>query len=83
MTTQGMTSGSEGLVEAHGFRQGIAEWARGYSMRYRHVAGPKPTMVQAVEDLRRWSTQYWAVCQPVRELVPPVTDNRGLHGSVP
>jgi hypothetical protein len=59
-------------MEANGFRQAIVRWARGYSLRYRHLRGAKPTMAQAQEDLRRWSASYWSRCRRMVALAPAV-----------
>jgi len=63
-------SDGDGVMEANGFRQAIVMWARGYSLRYRHVPGAKPTMAQAQEDLRRWSAAYWGRCRRLVKLAP-------------
>jgi hypothetical protein len=62
----------DGMVDAHGFRQAIVMWARGFSMRYRHARGAKPTVAQAQQELRRWSTGYWSRSERIveSELVP-------------
>jgi hypothetical protein len=48
-----------GVLDAKTFRQAVLKWARGYSMKYRHAPGPKPTVAEARQALRRWSTSYW------------------------
>ena len=72
MTRQWMNDG-DGIGEANSFRQAIDMWARGYSMRYRHRAGVKPTAAQAQADLRRWSAGYWSRCRRIAkpDLLPP------------
>jgi hypothetical protein len=49
----------DGIRDARIFRQALAKWARGYSLRYRHGIGPKPSLADARQDLRRWSSRYW------------------------
>jgi len=75
MTTQRSRSDG-GAGASRSFSRAIAKWVRGYSMRYRHAPGPKPTVADVLDDLRRWSTSYGSACQPVAAM------NRGLHESL-
>ena len=50
---------ADGVDDARSFREALAKWARGYSMKYRHTPGTKPTVAEARQALRRWSATYW------------------------
>lgn len=51
----------EGAEEIRLFRDAIGAWAADYSLKHRLAAEPKPTVADAMEDLRRWSREYWSV----------------------
>jgi len=81
MIFQRPRSGTERAARTPSFPQAIAKWARGYSIKYQHAPDPKPTVADALEDLRRWSASYWSDGQPNARLSRPLSE-KGLHESL-
>ena len=62
-----------GVADAQSFRRAISGWAQAYSTKYRQEGGPRPTVADAQQDLRRWSTGYWTRAPEPKESTLPLS----------